>query len=495
MKVKILFILVFSFLFLGFKVAYAGVVINEIMYAPTTGSDYEWVEILNKGDSSVNLEGYRFFHGETNSGPLSLKNGDTFILKSGEYAVIAKSLPDYNWLNFSGMILSASTVSLPDSGDNTYIAISDSNKQIIDFIKYDPTLGGSKESTNSLSKINDLWKGAIPTPGVINESLPLMMSQPPGGGSVSILTPTVMPEVKPKVVEIPKIKTKIIANALGYVGIPFEIQASTTGFSNEIRNYGKYFWNFGDGDSKEINLNQNQKFSHTYFYPGEYETTLEYYSNFYSDIPETINRFNIKVISALVTISKVGGEKDFYVELSNDTDYDIDISKWMLLSLNKTFTLPKNTIIGSKSKMILSPKITNFTLQNKDNLKLLKSTGEVAFEFNIPKVNINIEEKTIPKIIENKIIENNVQNNQTENEIQAPIDNQDTNLQENLGISSEDITSSAVLSDVKNNNENKSYFFFWGFVVLLLVSGGAVYYIRRRNNVSQVGDDFKIIDE
>ena len=147
--------------------AYADLIVNEIMYAPVTGSDYEWVEIFNSGNSAIDLNNYRFFHGETNSGPLTLRNGTTSVLQPSAYAIITKSQTNYSWLNFSGMILSASTLSLPDSGDNIFIAISDPNKVIFDSIKYDPSLGGSKESGNSLSKINNVWIGAAPTlPGI-----------------------------------------------------------------------------------------------------------------------------------------------------------------------------------------------------------------------------------------------------------------------------------------------------------------------------------------
>src|SRR3989344_6654656 len=160
----------FAFLF-PFNLVRADVIIDEIMYAPENGSNYEWIEIFNSGSESIDLESWRFFHGET-SGPLTLRNGDTTILQPSKYAIIAKSpsvVTNYDWLNFSGMILSASTISLPDSGDNTYIAISYSDQQIVDSITYDTSLGGSKESKTSLSNIDNVWKSGIPTPGEENE--------------------------------------------------------------------------------------------------------------------------------------------------------------------------------------------------------------------------------------------------------------------------------------------------------------------------------------
>ncbi|MEK7081136.1 MAG: lamin tail domain-containing protein [Patescibacteria group bacterium] len=154
MSKKLILILVMVFFLSVSHFAQADVVINEVMYAPANGSNYEWVEIFNSGTTLVDLQGWRFFHGETSSGPLTLRNGSTTIIQPSEYAIIAKSpsvVTNYAWLNFSGTILSASTLSLPDGIDNTYIAIaSDTNKTISNSVIYNTSLGGSKESGNSL---------------------------------------------------------------------------------------------------------------------------------------------------------------------------------------------------------------------------------------------------------------------------------------------------------------------------------------------------------
>ena len=158
------------------KFADANIEITEIMYAPVTGSGYEWIEIYNNGSSSIDLNKNRFFHGTTNSGPLTLRNGSSTVLAPSEYAIIAKSMDEYSWLNFSGKILSASTLSLPDKIGNTYIAISDPNKKIIESVSYDPSKGGSKTSKSSLAKINGVWKSGIPTPG--KENIEMIITPP-----------------------------------------------------------------------------------------------------------------------------------------------------------------------------------------------------------------------------------------------------------------------------------------------------------------------------
>lgn len=170
---KYLIIIIIFFLFTN-KVK-AILEITEIMYAPILGADYEWVEIYNNSDKKIDLDKYRFSHGQ-NSGPLTLRMGDSYFLSPYSYALITKSLKDYTWLNVPNLVLSSSVLSLPDRGDNTYIAISDPDKKILTEIKYDPLKGGSKISKTSLSRINGIWTAGIPTPGRDNQQAKIVQS-------------------------------------------------------------------------------------------------------------------------------------------------------------------------------------------------------------------------------------------------------------------------------------------------------------------------------
>ena len=88
------------------------------------------------------------------------------------------------------------------------------------------------------------------------------------------------------------------------------------------------------------------------------------------------------MVTTTVVISKVGDEKDFFVELTNNANSDIDISNWFLKSNGKTFVLPKNSIILSKKQMTISGKITNFNLNDKYGLKLFSGSNELIYDYN-----------------------------------------------------------------------------------------------------------------
>ena len=125
----------------------------------------------------------------------------------------------------------------------------------------------SSGTGNSLQLISGKWKSAPRTPNAKNYIFSNNSSEPSTNSVITSIAQTTT-DSKTKIVEIPKIKTEITAKALAFVGIPIEFSASATGHSNELLNYGKYFWNFGDGDSKETKTSDTAKFTHTFFYEG-----------------------------------------------------------------------------------------------------------------------------------------------------------------------------------------------------------------------------------
>lgn len=71
----------------------------------------------------------------------------------------------------------------------------------------------------------------------------------------------------------------------------------------------------------------------------EYSVSMDYFLSPNEVKPDLANRIKIKVVPLQISISNLGeGQKDFFVELSDDSNYDMDISNWQLL-LQKTVLL------------------------------------------------------------------------------------------------------------------------------------------------------------
>ena len=412
--------------------------------------------------------------------------------------------------SFSGQIFTSSQFSLPNDSlkFNTYKGIfSDSSKAIGNSITYDVSLGGNDGT--SLSKIGNIWTSGLPTPGAENET----SSTPPpaddsnnegdsssgGSSSDSSTSSSSTTETKTKTITaVSKIKAQITTKALAYVGIPLAFQGMAFGSQGEQLFRGRYFWNFGDGDFREVNVINTDKFFHTYFYPGEYTVLFEYYPNFFADVPDATDKVIIKVVVPEILISKVGDEKDFFVELSNNTGYDIDISKWILSGNGKSFIIPLNTIIGSKKKIIISSKITNFSVADKNTLKLLNPQGELIFDYSL---SLLPAETVLALPIENTVSSTtrvkSLKSKETVLTQSTPEEINTENIEEINPL--ENLSASPSLSDVVQEGADNSYIPIIIFFALLATSAGAVYFLRqkkiKKNIMSSVGSDFEILDE
>lgn len=331
---------------------------------------------------------------------------------------------------------------------------------------------GNNDTKETMQRSGSNWITAVATPKSQNPISPppppaddSSSSNPSSSGSSSSSGGSAS-ESKIKIAEAPQIKTQITGKTLGFVNLPLSLDAITLGLSGEQLRYGKYFWNFGDGDSREINLADSQPFSHTYFYPGDYIVSLDYFSNpyIYKDIPDSSSQITIKIIPADISISKVGDEKDFFIELTNNTNYSADISNWILASDTKNFTIPRNTILASKKKLIISPKITNFSITDKNTLKLMNSEKGMVFSFS--------QEPFSQEPFLRKVVKENTQ--------ARLLNGQGPSLNSEIEIPPDNLSASAISSDVIKNNSNNSYLPVLMSIVFIGASAGAAYFIRRK---------------
>ena len=481
---------VFLLIFLGsFNIAHASLEITEIMYAPEGGSDYEWVEIFNNGTSPIDLNKSRFFHGQTISGPITLKVGDSSVLQPSKYAIISKSLTDYSWLNFSNMVFSSSVLSLPDSGDNTYIAISDPDKNIIDEVTYDITKGGSKISKTSLSKINGSWLGASPTPGAVNVSplkaedsisndivnIPISISSSNQNSNTQVSSDNYAGEYK--------ITAKIISPKIITAKLPFYISSLTTTNKRETLAVGRYVWNFGDGTSSE--MKSQQEFEHTYDYPGEYVLTLSFFNTYFDKTPSATNRLIIKVVSADISISSVGQSPDSFIEFENKSNYEVDISGFIVKTNTQNFIIPNGTVILPNHKIKLSSKVTGFADSDLNSIIVTNQTGEV----------ITIYPKKELSILDNRI----------SNNISFPVGGSSNNQIKNINTNNSVINLNDLVAQAQNNeypitDSSKSFYFWFGLLGIITIGITVVIITRRKVETSDYieqeirAEDIKIIE-
>ncbi len=347
------------------RLAHAGFEISEIMYdLDGTDTNREWVEVENTGTESADLSKWFFF--SDNSKHVLVSQGESMVPPGG-FAVVAQNVGRFrsDWPNFLGLLFDSSWTGFNNEGET--IALKDPDLNLLSNVAFTATQGASGDG-NSLQKVTNTWFAAVPTPGATNQS----GSFDEGVDKTS--NPTSPSPVKKKEIEVPKITTNIITKSTVFSGIPFEVDATTFGYSKEPIKMGRFVWNFGDGTMKTEY--EHAKFEHEYHYPGEYVIMLSYYRAWTGPVLEATDRVAITVIPPLLSISSVGKASDPYVEISNKSTLEVDLSRWIIQGSIHPFVIPEGTIILPNQKLRFGSRATNFSIYDMQSIILLNTNKE-----------------------------------------------------------------------------------------------------------------------
>ena len=497
---KLILILSIIVFFFGFKFASAEVTINEVQIAGSTTND-EFIELYNSGESTVDLTGWYIQKIVNSSGNAinlvaqSRLNGKSIL--GNNYFLLAKEggytgdiIPDVLWPSSSSYILA----------NNNSLILYRGNETDKDEVNWE-----NIEEGKSIQKTTDGWITASPTPKAANQDSGGDEGDDEGedteeDDSSDAEEDSSESETETKATATPTLKTKILAKTLAFAGQPAEFSLDVK-YGSFTYTTGKYFWNFGDGDSREV-INQPGRIFHTYFYPGEYAVSSEYYKSYLSQVPDVVSKITIKVVPLTVSISKVGDAKDFFIELTNNSSYEIDISRWAINANGKVFVFPKNTAILSKKQTTVSGRITGFVSGDERNLKLISSAGDVVFDYNSPIVQTEIIKEVpapvpAPVSAPVKIPVVETQNNNAVEvetpEVEIPDQTQILPTQ----IPADILPAAVVQSDIDVKESSNKYLFLGGLAGFLIITGGFVYFLRRNRVPANLkeGSDFKILDE
>lgn len=133
-------------------------------------------------------------------------------------------------------------------------------------------------------------------------------------------------------------------NRLGIVGMPLEFKAETT--KDYLKNT-QIKWSFGDGA-----IGYGQAVTHSYEYTGDYVVIV----NVSSPEGQAVSRTNVKIIPADISISHASPER---IEISNNSsNSEVNLFGRALISGNKVFSFPQDTIIAARQKISFGAVVT-----------------------------------------------------------------------------------------------------------------------------------------
>ena len=166
---------------------------------------------------------------------------------------------------------------------------------------------------------------------------------------------------------------------MGSVGSPLEFIAETN--LDSIRS-SLFKWNFGDGSE-----GNGEIVTHTYEYPGEYVLVL----NLASPSGQATSRINVKIIDPALVITATAPER---IELKNNSKYETNLFGRALVSGQKVFPFPRDTIIGPGQSISFGSKVTGLSPGGLYDVSLI-SIGENRQELQI---SAKIEEQKVQQI-------------------------------------------------------------------------------------------------
>jgi hypothetical protein len=335
--------------------------VNEIMFAPIS-PEPEWIEIFNKSAKSINLKGYQIADDANKSTFIK----SDFIIAPDSFAVIARDSNIIYYYSYLKKFISLPFPSLNNNGDR--LMLLDSLDRTIDSVVFKSTWGGtlgkSLERVESIISSTDSinWRSSAAlrgTPGKIN-------TRSRKNFNVALTLPGITPS-KPK-----------IGNPVSII-----VAVSNPGKDQTHATFRLKLYELFKNGSRLLLMDKQADIPSSgdvIYYNTDFEYKIdflqkprlfEYFADYPQDEDTTNNRLQIKVIPCFnkndvvineIMYNPINGEPE-WIELYNNSNYDIDLDGWFISDLLTTplktklqsITFPKNSFgVIAKDSSIMS---------------------------------------------------------------------------------------------------------------------------------------------
>jgi hypothetical protein len=330
------------------QILIAQVVINEVQISPT---GERFIELYNTDDSAVDLTGW-FIQRKTAGGTTfsSLVSQTLFEGKSieanGYFLISRNSSLDWDILADGLTLTESNTLLLKNApgaaGEVDKVGWGDASD-------CQSPCPPNPPSDHSIQRTSSGWIVASPTPRAANSSdasstSTTTSSTTTSSSSASSAHYSAVPITTAPAA--PKLSLGAGRDRIGMVGSPleFKVEGSAVHGSRNI-----FRWNFGDGTVKGGTL-----LSHVYEYPGEYVVVL------HASLPEgeAVARVNVRIVDAGFEVTHASPDR---VEIRNNSKYEANLFGWILMSGERAFVFPRDTIIKAGQSISYGQKVTGLS--------------------------------------------------------------------------------------------------------------------------------------
>lgn len=341
-------------LFVPVVAARAAVGINEVAWMGTPASaSCEWVEFYNDGAESVSLSGWTLTI--VNSGAAAKVVDLSGSIAAGGYYVAARNTAsclgaeptksaDLQTSFGSGISNTATTLTLSGSGAQDTLDASGGWDDV----------GGLNDTGNKLTvqRATSGWITAAPTPGAANATEDYVEpadddtdeeeEQSSSNKSNTTSNPGYV------AAPLPQVFASAGGDRTVIVGADAKFVATAYDRDQDVINYAKFFWNFGDGTSAE-----GPWVLHRYSYPGVYAVEL----TITNTSLRTTSRITVTAMPAAVSLLLLpqGG-----VAVQNNSGRDLDLSLWIVKQGGSVFVLPEHSVVLKDAAINISAATLGF---------------------------------------------------------------------------------------------------------------------------------------
>lgn len=340
--------------------ASAQVIISEIAWmgtdAPTNAHYCEWVELFNPGTETVSLSGWKL---ATADGGMNASL--TGSIDPGEYLLVerytANACPD--------PVASIDGISVPfgsglaNSGETLLLRSSSAEIDRVDAAAgWEESVGGDATHKYTAQRAGEAWVTAAPTPGAANA------------------TESVAPEEESSSSSSSSSSSKKVANPVPYLIVePGTDRTLSTGAhatyralvydsKSTVRHHARISWAFGDG-GREI----GREVSYKHDEPGEYLVVAR------AEDGQSTGYASFTVFADPARVL-VTGVSERGIELTNENDRVVDLSRWVLAAGEGTYRLPEDTWMRPGGRVLFLSSVTG--LVSTTSAALLYPDGKQA---------------------------------------------------------------------------------------------------------------------
>ncbi len=371
------------------------ILINEIAWMGTAASaNAEWIELYNASPSPVILDGWS----------LAATDGSPSISLSGTISGSGYFLLERTSDNTLPGMKADEIYSGSLSNSGEHLQLKDNVGILVDDV--DASSGwpaGDNVSKQTMQRSGSGWITGVATPDAPNVTVgtaATTSSTTSGTASTSSSTTsaTASSDVDVPMTLVsgvsddasvettdyapdPTYSARMVVPDFSTAGTPVPLVAVVRDNQKRDMTSGRFEWSMGDG--KQVVLVGNGPLTHTFRYPGTYTVVLTYYSNWTKTEPDSVNRKQVLIVPAALSIT--GVTDDGGITLENDSTREIDLAGWILSSGQHSFVFPRYTIIGQGQSFSVTADTLGFKAGPVDTTVLMNPGKDVVARYPMQK--------------------------------------------------------------------------------------------------------------